>query len=75
MNISAPWYLAVKRATIAYLGSGMIFTSPLQAADAPHAASTAGRDEIVVYSARNEQLIKPMFDAYTCGFACKKCLG
>ena len=29
------------------------------------AAVTANADEIVVYSARNEQLIKPLFDAYT----------
>ena len=28
-------------------------------------ASAAFADEIVVYSARNEQLIKPLFDAYT----------
>lgn len=28
-------------------------------------ASTAQADEVVVYSARNEQLIKPLFDAYT----------
>ncbi|RJG02200.1 Fe(3+) ABC transporter substrate-binding protein [Noviherbaspirillum sedimenti] len=28
-------------------------------------ASTASADEVVVYSARIEQLIKPMFDAYT----------
>ncbi len=27
--------------------------------------STAQADEVVVYSARNEQLIKPLFDAYT----------
>lgn len=29
------------------------------------ATSTAFADEVVVYSARNEQLIKPLFDAYT----------
>ncbi len=28
-------------------------------------AGTAAADEVVVYSARNEQLIKPLFDAYT----------
>lgn len=28
-------------------------------------ALPAGADEVVVYSARNEQLIKPLFDAYT----------
>lgn len=28
-------------------------------------ASTAGADTVTVYSARNEQLIKPLFDAYT----------
>ena len=65
MNISTPWYLAVKLATVAYVGAGMAFISPLQAADSPRVASTAGREQIVVYSARNEQLIKPMFDAYT----------
>lgn len=30
-----------------------------------NAASVQASDEIVVYSARNEQLIKPIFDAYT----------
>jgi iron(III) transport system substrate-binding protein len=29
------------------------------------AGATAAADEVVVYSARNEQLIKPLFDAYT----------
>ncbi len=28
-------------------------------------SATASADEVVVYSARNEQLIKPLFDAYT----------
>jgi iron(III) transport system substrate-binding protein len=30
-----------------------------------HAAIASAADEVVVYSSRNEQLIKPLFDAYT----------
>jgi iron(III) transport system substrate-binding protein len=39
--------------------------SPLFAALLVLAGQTAQADEVVVYSARNEQLIKPLFDAYT----------
>jgi iron(III) transport system substrate-binding protein len=35
------------------------------AASAPVASPPVVREEVVVYSARNEALIKPMFDAYT----------
>ncbi len=41
--------------SLAALLSGVLVTAPL----------AAGAAEVVVYSARNEQLIKPLFDAYT----------
>ncbi len=51
MKASVSWASGVIFVVIACVG--ITFTPPLQAA------------EIVVYSARNEQLIKPLFDAYT----------
>ncbi len=42
--------------------SAAICTLLAAATFAPHVAAA---DEVVVYSARNEQLIKPLFDAYT----------
>ena len=65
MSISTPWYSVVNSVAATVLGAGILFASPLLADDAHHADAKSGGDEVVVYSARNEQLIKPMFDAYT----------
>ncbi len=43
----------------------LLYTLVAAAIAALSITSTAIADEVVVYSARNEQLIKPLFDAYT----------
>lgn len=53
MKTSAPRRFPINLVTAACVAIGTAFAPALQA------------DEIVVYSARNEQLVKPLFDAYT----------
>ncbi len=59
--MSYPLYWS-KRLVVASLLAGLVACDKPAATAAPTPAATA---EVVVYSARNEQLIKPVFDAYT----------
>ncbi len=54
-NLKTGYLLMRFTASLPALLAGALVTAPL----------AAGAAEVVVYSARNEQLIKPLFDAYT----------
>lgn len=67
MTYSIPRYLAVKVSSVVCLSVITLIAVSAHAENAAPAKSKSAPVEngIVIYSARNEQLIKPMFDAYT----------